>query len=97
MKYAKAHYRSVLADEHLQSILMLGNANFEPQLGPTGLHNKKEFSHFVLDTYYKKWFNYLYYSLNLVIQEKKVQKFVFFLIWKVSMGCLQFLCLAFKG
>ena len=32
MKYVKSHYRSALANEHLQLILMTGNTNFVPQL-----------------------------------------------------------------
>ena len=32
MKYVKSHYRSVLADEHLQSFLMMVNSNFEHPL-----------------------------------------------------------------
>ncbi|KAG6940107.1 GTF2I repeat domain containing 2, partial [Chelydra serpentina] len=32
MTYVKSNYRSTLSDEHLQSILMIGNTNFEPQL-----------------------------------------------------------------
>jgi hypothetical protein len=33
MKYVKSLYRSSLTDEHLQSILMIGSTNFEPQFG----------------------------------------------------------------
>jgi hypothetical protein len=33
MKYVKSPYRSALTDEHLQSILMIGSTNFEPQFG----------------------------------------------------------------
>ena len=32
MKFIKSHYRSAITDEHLQSILMIGNTNSEPQL-----------------------------------------------------------------
>ncbi|CAM5083675.1 unnamed protein product [Eretmochelys imbricata] len=32
MKYVKSNYRSTLSDEHVQSILMIGNTNFESQL-----------------------------------------------------------------
>lgn len=32
VKYVKSYYRSAVIDEHLQSILMTGNSNFEPQL-----------------------------------------------------------------
>lgn len=32
MKFVKSHYRSAIRDEHLQSILMTGNTNSEPQL-----------------------------------------------------------------
>lgn len=32
LKYVKSHYRSVLADEHLHSFLMMVNSNFEHPL-----------------------------------------------------------------
>ena len=32
MKYIKSCYRSSLSDEHLESLLMIGSTNFEPQL-----------------------------------------------------------------
>ena len=31
MKYVKSQYRSALTDEHLQSIMMIGSTNFDPQ------------------------------------------------------------------
>lgn len=32
IKYVKSHYRAALTDEVLQSIFMVVNTNFEPQL-----------------------------------------------------------------
>ena len=41
MKYVKSHYESALTDDRVQSLLMAGNTNFEPQLNVTPLHNKR--------------------------------------------------------
>lgn len=35
MKYVKPHYESALTDGRVQSMLMIGNTNFEPQLRET--------------------------------------------------------------
>jgi hypothetical protein len=42
--YIQSYYRSALPDEHLQSVLMMGNTNSEPQLS-TILSKKIHASH----------------------------------------------------
>ncbi|XP_023724818.1 general transcription factor II-I repeat domain-containing protein 2 [Cryptotermes secundus] len=44
MKYVKSQYRSALTDEHLQSIMMIGSTNFDPQFEEM-LSKKKNFIH----------------------------------------------------
>lgn len=43
MKYVKSHYESALTDGRVQSLLMAGNTNFEPQLNVLPPFTIKEF------------------------------------------------------
>ncbi|KAH1172159.1 hypothetical protein KIL84_007777 [Mauremys mutica] len=65
MKYVKSSYRSTLSDGHLQSILMIGNTNFEPQLNAIltnqlGMFTKKEFDQLapVMDSFSLMTYDY---------------------------------------
>jgi hypothetical protein len=42
MKYVKSQYRSALTDEHLQSVMMIGSTNFDPQFEEMLSEKKKK-------------------------------------------------------
>ena len=45
MKYVKSQYRSALTHEHLQSIMMIGSTNFDPQFEEMLSKKKNNFIH----------------------------------------------------
>lgn len=64
MKYVRSHYRSALTDEHLQSIFMVGNTDFEPQL--IKMLTPRRFPLFSLVDLYSKFILSYYYNLNFI-------------------------------
>ena len=94
MKYVKSHYRSALTDEHLQSILMTGNSNSEPQLSKM-YHLKKKSIFLISVPVLQKVVlsnknNYYYYYHIWISSIINLWKCVFFLVIKYLQKSLNF-------